>query len=340
MTVFEHAETVVMPVCPEMGALKSMHALLDYLSETGSVSAKSMFVLNNLFAREILKLRDIETALGQKITADLPYDPFIYLKAINEGVPVVIGAPKSQAAERLAKLSASAFGEDGYQVPRVGQEVGWPLRASQGLTRVRSEAGRAPGRVGARDKPPARPAIGAARQTARCRSLSTLGALVDPPRRAIRRSGARSTLGERSKPVVGQAIRPQDAPKGVLGRHLAAPSPPISGAALRYPSSQAGVAELAYAADLKPAARKGFRVRISAPAPSTALAVRAERGRALMTVGTSHRSPMQSILLGLPVRLRYEASDDCDCMAWSSSRRPWRPRVPYPGHARRLRQRA
>ena len=114
MTAFELAETVVLPVCPEIAALKSMHALLDYLSEAGSVGAKSMFVLNNLFAREILKLRDIESALGQKITADLPYDPFIYLKAINEGVPVVLGAPKSPGrgapgqAERTARSARTA----------------------------------------------------------------------------------------------------------------------------------------------------------------------------------------------------------------------------------------
>lgn len=117
MTVFERAETVVLPVYAEIAALKSMHALLDFLNEAGSVSAKSTFVLNNMFARDILKLRDIESALGQRIAADLPYDPFLYLKAINEGVPVVLGAPRTAPAEQLAKLSGHAFGEDGYQVP-------------------------------------------------------------------------------------------------------------------------------------------------------------------------------------------------------------------------------
>ncbi len=47
----------------------------------------------------------------------LPYDPFLYLKAVNEGVPIVIGAPRSAAAEQLVKLSTSAFGADGYVIP-------------------------------------------------------------------------------------------------------------------------------------------------------------------------------------------------------------------------------
>ena len=57
-------------------------------------------------------MRDVEGALGTKVAVDLPYDPFIYLKAVNEGIPVVRGAPRSLAAERLTQLAWTAFGED------------------------------------------------------------------------------------------------------------------------------------------------------------------------------------------------------------------------------------
>jgi pilus assembly protein CpaE len=117
LRVFEAAENIVLPVHPEMSALKAVHGLLDYLNEAGSISGKSTFVLNNMFAREILKPRDIESALGTRISSDLPYDAFLYLKAVNEGVPIVLGAPRSPAAERLVKLSATAFGADGFRVP-------------------------------------------------------------------------------------------------------------------------------------------------------------------------------------------------------------------------------
>jgi pilus assembly protein CpaE len=117
LAVFEAAETIVLAVYPEISALKAMHGLLDYLNEAGSIGAKSTFILNNLFARNILKLRDIEAALGTKISLDLPYDAFLYLKAVNEGVPIVLGAPRSAAAERLVKLTTTAFGTDGIVVP-------------------------------------------------------------------------------------------------------------------------------------------------------------------------------------------------------------------------------
>jgi len=110
---FEHAENVLFVVNPEIATLKAVNALVEYLSEAGTVAHKTSFVLNNMFSREIIKARDVEQALGTKVDASLPYDPFLYLKAVSEGNPVVLGAPRSPAAESLTKLSSVAFGLDG-----------------------------------------------------------------------------------------------------------------------------------------------------------------------------------------------------------------------------------
>ena len=59
--------------------------------------------------------------LGSKIGADLPYDPIVYLKAVNEGNPVVRGAPKSLPAERLRVLADIVFGKDPTATPAVPQ---------------------------------------------------------------------------------------------------------------------------------------------------------------------------------------------------------------------------
>jgi pilus assembly protein CpaE len=132
LTIFEAVEAVILVVTPEIAALKAMHALLEYLSEAGTIGLKSTFVLNNLFAREILKVRDVEGFLGSKVAVELPYDAFLYLKAVNEGVPIVTGAARSAPAERLVKLSALAIGESGYEVP-----IGGESKKSGGLFRRR-----------------------------------------------------------------------------------------------------------------------------------------------------------------------------------------------------------
>lgn len=108
--VFERADTVIVPVLPEIPALKAARLLVDQLAETGSLGSQTMFVLNNLFAGELLRRSDIETALGAKIWADLPYHALVYLRAVNEGVPVVLGAPKSAPAEKLRALANAVLG--------------------------------------------------------------------------------------------------------------------------------------------------------------------------------------------------------------------------------------
>jgi pilus assembly protein CpaE len=117
LRVFEHANNIVFVLNPEIPALKAMSALVEYLSESGTVANKSMFVLNNTFGREILKVRDVETALGTKVEMELPYDPFLYLKAVNEGIPIILGAPQSAAAQKLVALSDTAFGANGVGLP-------------------------------------------------------------------------------------------------------------------------------------------------------------------------------------------------------------------------------
>ncbi len=110
MTVFGRSDTTIIPVLPEIPALNSVHLMFDQLTDIGALGGSILFVLNNAFARDLLKRTDIETALGAKIAAELPYDPLVYLKAVNEGVPVVRGSARSLPAERLRALADIVLG--------------------------------------------------------------------------------------------------------------------------------------------------------------------------------------------------------------------------------------
>ena len=111
--ILDAADLVVFPVLGEIASLNALHALIDQLAETGTAGGKSIFVRNGLFAREILKPQDVEGAVGARVSATLPYDSFLYLKAVNEGNPIVSGAPRSAAAEAFVKLADEVFGRDG-----------------------------------------------------------------------------------------------------------------------------------------------------------------------------------------------------------------------------------
>ena len=123
--MFEHAETVVLPVYPEIAALKAVHALLDYLNETGlgrrEVDRSSSTTCSPARSSSSGTSR---ARSGTKIDAELPYDPFLYLKAVNEGIPIVRGAPRTPPAERLLRLATVVFGEGKITAPGAIAGVG------------------------------------------------------------------------------------------------------------------------------------------------------------------------------------------------------------------------
>jgi pilus assembly protein CpaE len=108
--VLAKATDIVIVVTPEFPALKAVHAMRELLDGSNDQLAETSFILNQVFAREILRSRDIEEALGTKIAMTIPYDAFVFLKSVNEGVPVVVGAPRSAAAEQLNRLATRLSG--------------------------------------------------------------------------------------------------------------------------------------------------------------------------------------------------------------------------------------
>jgi len=109
-TVLTHATDIVIVVTPEFPALKAVHALGEILNRSTNELGETSYVLNEIFARELLRLSHIEEALGTKIAMTIPYDAFAFLKSVNEGVPLVSGSPKSPAAEQLRRLAARVAG--------------------------------------------------------------------------------------------------------------------------------------------------------------------------------------------------------------------------------------
>lgn len=120
------ATDVLIVVTPEFPALKAVHALRELLTSSGVDLSETSFILNQIFSREILRLRDIEDALETKIALTIPYDAFAFLKSVNEGVPVVMGAPRTPAAEQFGHLVNRMMGTEAANesVPRRSKGLG------------------------------------------------------------------------------------------------------------------------------------------------------------------------------------------------------------------------
>ncbi|MEO8208614.1 MAG: hypothetical protein ABI598_06230 [Chloroflexota bacterium] len=101
---------LVIVLTPEFPAIKAVHALSELLTARSNVGTEVYYVLNSIFARELLRFSDIEEALGTAVATTIPYDSFAFLKGVNEGIPIVQGAPRAAAAEELGRLAARLAG--------------------------------------------------------------------------------------------------------------------------------------------------------------------------------------------------------------------------------------
>ena len=113
------ADDVVVPVTPDYPALQSAHTFFEYLAETGTTIADPVIVVNETYAHQVLGLDDIQNALQKRVAVRVPYDPLLFVRAVNEGRPLLLAAPSSPPARRFEELAAIIVGED---VPNVAPD--------------------------------------------------------------------------------------------------------------------------------------------------------------------------------------------------------------------------
>ena len=112
LAMMELADNLVVVVTPELPALQSVHAMLEYLHETSSNAPEATIVVNEVFGHQMLTPADIEGALGRRAAVRIPHDAQLFQRAVNEGSPVVRLSSGSPPAQRFGELAALVLGED------------------------------------------------------------------------------------------------------------------------------------------------------------------------------------------------------------------------------------
>jgi len=108
--VLGQADTHEFVIFPEIAALRATSLMLGYLAETATLRARTDFIVNHIFPKELLKTRDIENLLRAKPAAEIPYTEVEMIRAVNEGVPLVTGRPSAPAAIALRSVAQSIMG--------------------------------------------------------------------------------------------------------------------------------------------------------------------------------------------------------------------------------------
>lgn len=108
--ILEQADVHAFVVFPEIAALRSMSLLNAFLAETTPLQARSLLVINHVLPTQLLKARDVENLLRAKPAAEVPYTEVEMMRAVNEGVPIVIGRPASPASIAVRRVAQATIG--------------------------------------------------------------------------------------------------------------------------------------------------------------------------------------------------------------------------------------
>lgn len=124
-SVIDSADRVALIITPEIPALRLLRAALEMLSDTGGAAERAIFVINELYPKTPITADQIEEHVAIKVSHKVPYDSENFVRAVNEGQPLVSLARRSPAATALRRL-AEALAETGDDVPgaRSGKRSG------------------------------------------------------------------------------------------------------------------------------------------------------------------------------------------------------------------------
>lgn len=127
MAVLNAADRLALVITPDIPALRLLHAALEVLSEMGSATDRTTFVVNDIYPKSSISADQIEEHLSIKVGLTVPYDSENFLRAVNEGQPIHSLARRSAATaslRRLAEMLAEEGQDDMAAAPRKKGRLG------------------------------------------------------------------------------------------------------------------------------------------------------------------------------------------------------------------------
>jgi pilus assembly protein CpaE len=108
--VIHQADIVLLVFRLDFASLRNARRALDHLERLGVRRDQIKLVVNRYGQPKEVPAFKAEEAMGMKISHYLPDDPKAVNRAINNGVPVVIEAPRASVSRSVAKLAENVNG--------------------------------------------------------------------------------------------------------------------------------------------------------------------------------------------------------------------------------------
>lgn len=105
LSILERAEIILLTLTPELASVNATYQALKVFSDLGFPANKVFPVLNHTFDGAGLETVKIAAGLKKQILAEIPCDSKNMIRAINQGHPYLMVAPKSETSLAISTLA-------------------------------------------------------------------------------------------------------------------------------------------------------------------------------------------------------------------------------------------
>ena len=123
LSCLDQSDVVLTVLTLEITNIKNIRQFLSLTEQMGYPKGKVQLVVNRADSGYGIRLQDVETSIGRKVTHSVVSDGRTVVFALNRGVPFVITDPQSRVSEDISRMARDVVGAAETVVPEV------PLRA-------------------------------------------------------------------------------------------------------------------------------------------------------------------------------------------------------------------
>ncbi|HEY1066891.1 MAG TPA: hypothetical protein VGE52_12300 [Pirellulales bacterium] len=103
--LLSEASVVLAVLRLDFTSLRNMRQALDHLQQLGIRKENIKLIVNRLGQPNEIKVSQAEEALGMKVLKSIPNDPGTCNKSCNNGIPIVLSAPRTPIGKALIELT-------------------------------------------------------------------------------------------------------------------------------------------------------------------------------------------------------------------------------------------
>ena len=119
------ADIILLLLAPELASVRAAVAAINTYPQLGYQEQKIKLIMNRTFGQPGLRQDQIERAISNNFEVVIPYEPEMFLKAINVGKPFIFDKPRSHVSVLLENLAYSLSKSEHKEMPPVSPTPSW-----------------------------------------------------------------------------------------------------------------------------------------------------------------------------------------------------------------------